>query len=222
MAYTGNDPYEEAKLRARQQQEFYYSDDFYDEIDDYPEDFDDFDDLGDDEPEEDADTLPAEITDIPTSTTNVSKPRTLAAGYDESRQTMTVVFRDGTVYNYYDVSAGEWQNFQASISKGNPWLNKANRNQGADGLFVGKPRGLADLTYLDPALKAAIVAEAREAQVKFQTKRMYRQPNQKRGTPAATRKLGKTGTLKAQRSLRARTPKKGGANPSNGGKNPNK
>jgi hypothetical protein len=222
MAYTGNDPYEEAKLRSRQQQEFYYSDDFYDDIDDYPKDFDDFDDLGNDEPEEVEGAPPAEITDIPTSTTNVSKPRTLAAGYDESRQTMTVVFRDGTVYNYYDVSAGEWQNFQASISKGNPWLNKANRNQGADGLFIGKPQGLADLTYLDPALKAAIVAEAREAQVKFQTKRMYRQPNQKRGTPAATKKLGKTGTLKAQRSLRARTPKRGGANPSNGGKNPSK
>ena len=222
MAYTGNDPYEEAKLRAKQQQEFYYSDDFYDEIDDYPEDFDYFDDLDDDEPEEVDDAPPAELTDIPTSTTNVSKPRTLAAGYDESRNTMTVVFRDGTVYNYYDVSVGEWQNFQASISKGNPWLNKANRNQGADGLFIGKPQGPANLTSLDPRLQAAIVKEARDAQVRFQTKRMYREPNQKRGTPAATRRLGKTGVLKAQRTLRARTPKRGGANPYNGGKNPNK
>jgi hypothetical protein len=30
---------------------------------------------------------------------------------------MTVVFRDGTFYNYYQVTPGEWEAFHASYSK---------------------------------------------------------------------------------------------------------
>ena len=39
---------------------------------------------------------PAALTDIPTSSTNVRRPRTVAAGYDEEREVLTVMFRDGT------------------------------------------------------------------------------------------------------------------------------
>lgn len=103
--------------------------------------------------------------DIPTSSTNYSRPRTVAAGYDAERQTMTVVFRDGTFYNYYEVTQSEWDAFRASYSKGNPWLNKANSNQASDGLFIHKPRGNAgDMGKIDPAIREALYRVARTFQ----------------------------------------------------------
>lgn len=103
--------------------------------------------------------------DVPTSSTNYARPRTVAAGYDASRQTMTVVFRDGTFYNYYEVTQSEWDAFRASYSKGNPWLNKRNSNQASDGLFVGKPRGDAgDMSQIDPEIRAALYRVARTYQ----------------------------------------------------------
>ena len=61
---------------------------------------------------------PAPITLIPTSTTNPERPRTVAAGYSNERAVLTVVFRDGTFYNYYDVEEGVWQEFKSAYSKG--------------------------------------------------------------------------------------------------------
>jgi hypothetical protein len=227
MATRGNDPYEQARVRAlieetdakkkidlsvgpvynfvnnpviQDPNKFYapknltyYGDEFED--DEFPF-------------EGESPNAPADLTDIPTSTTNVSRPRTVAAGYDSTRRVLTVVFRDGTIWNYDNVTEGEWQNFHASISKGRPWIN--------DKLFgVGYP---ADMTNLDPRIQADLYKAARTAQLQFQSKRSYRAPQQKKGQPATTKRLGKTATLKAQRSLRARTPKRGGANPSTGGK----
>ena len=231
MAYTGNDPYEEAKLKAKLNQAGVKNTSTsvgpvvaygkYD-VEQEPTKFyapkniiDMGDDLVDDEFQFDIEfpNAPAELTDIPTSTTNVSRPRTVAAGYDASRKVLTVVFRDGTLWNYDNVTEGEWLNFQASISKGRPWINEK--------VFgVGYP---ADLSAIDARVTAAIYTAAREAQLRFQSKRAYRAPNQQRNEPSQNvKRLGKTATLKAQRALRARTPKRGGANPSNGGKNPNK
>lgn len=61
---------------------------------------------------------PAPISLVPTSTINPDRPRTVAAGYDEKRQVLTVVFRDGTFYNYYEVDRNTWQEFKAVQSKG--------------------------------------------------------------------------------------------------------
>lgn len=61
---------------------------------------------------------PAPISLVPTSTINPDRPRTVAAGYDESRQVLTVVFRDGTFYNYYEVDRAMWDQFKAVQSKG--------------------------------------------------------------------------------------------------------
>jgi len=110
---------------------------------------------------------PARLTDIPTSTTDVGRPRTVAAGYDEARQVMTVMFRDGTLYNYYQVDKGEWSNFSNSISKGRPWLNTANSKQGADGLFIGKPRGPANLQGAPEDVVNDIYRIARTSQVRY-------------------------------------------------------
>jgi hypothetical protein len=77
---------------------------------------------------------------------------------------MTVVFRDGTFYNYYEVSPSEWGAFKASISKGSPWLNKANRNQGSDGLFIAKPRGVADVSNIKPEVRELLYRISRVQQ----------------------------------------------------------
>lgn len=61
---------------------------------------------------------PAPISLVPTSTINPERPRTVAAGYDERRQVITVVFRDGTFYNYYECDRGMWEAFKANQSKG--------------------------------------------------------------------------------------------------------
>jgi hypothetical protein len=129
------------------------------------------------------DDSPVKLTDIPTSSLDASRPRTVAAGYQEyagSRKggqaglgKMTVMFRDGTLYNYYDVTPGEWSNFKESISKGSPWLNRGfpNGKQQVDGLFISKPRGLASLANVAPDVLENIYQVARVAQVRFATKR---------------------------------------------------
>ncbi len=53
-----------------------------------------------------------------TTSSNPKRPRTIKAGYDFKSQTMTVVFRDGTWWNYYEVPAYMWQGFILSESKG--------------------------------------------------------------------------------------------------------
>ena len=129
---------------------------------------------------------PAELTDVPTSSLNASRPRTVAAGYDASRRILTVVFRDGTVWNYSNVTEGEWQNFHASVSKGRPWIN--------DQLFgVGEP---ADLTTLDAAVQANIYNAARRAQIQFKSVRKYKSSTGK----ADTYRVGKTAQGKVSKA----------------------
>jgi hypothetical protein len=156
---------------------------------------------------------PARLTDIPTSSTDVSRPRTVAAGYDKSRQTMTVVFRDGTIYNYYDVSPDEWLGFHNAISKGKAGLNRANSKQAQDGIFIGKNRGLADVSNVDPEVMAQIYRVARTSQVKFAYSGNV---GKYKGT------VPKAARAKAQLSPRSATSKSLGKNTSKGGKNPHK
>jgi hypothetical protein len=61
---------------------------------------------------------PADLTYDPTKTTNEQRPRTLRAGYDRRRQTLTVEFRDGTLWNYYGVTYQMYTAFKASPSPG--------------------------------------------------------------------------------------------------------
>jgi hypothetical protein len=48
----------------------------------------------------------------------MQRPRTIAAGYDPDWQKLTIVFRDGTVWNYYDVPKEVWNYFHSLHSKG--------------------------------------------------------------------------------------------------------
>lgn len=54
----------------------------------------------------------------PTPSINPPRPRTRAAGYDPDTQTLSVRFRDGAVYSYYDVTPREWRNFTRVKSPG--------------------------------------------------------------------------------------------------------
>jgi KTSC domain len=54
----------------------------------------------------------------PTPSTNPKRPRTTSAGYDYSTETMTVVFRDGTWWEYRGISKDMWEEFKMSPSPG--------------------------------------------------------------------------------------------------------
>jgi hypothetical protein len=71
---------------------------------------------------------------------------------------MTVVFRDGTFYNYYDVEPGEWLIFHSSFSKG-PLLDSESN------LVVNHRHGPADVSSLTPQIKELIVRVQRATQV---------------------------------------------------------
>jgi hypothetical protein len=188
---------------------------------------------------------PAMLTDIPTSSTNAARPRTVAAGYQPYFQArssgapkseygqplgkMTVMFRDGTLYNYYDVTPGEWQTFSASVSKGAPWLNKGfpNGKQQVDGYFIGKPQGPADLSQAPASVLKNIYKIARTAQVRFASPR---RTSVRMSTPegATYRKtfnnvVTRAGAKRAQLSPRSKTSRGLGTNPAkNAGSNPYK
>lgn len=112
---------------------------------------------------------PARLTDIPTSSTDASRPRTVAAGYDPQRKVLTVMFRDGTLINYYEVESGTWENFHNSISKGRPWLNF--HGAGTPGELVANHRyAPANLDNVDPSVLTDIYRVARSAQVRYATR----------------------------------------------------
>ncbi len=54
----------------------------------------------------------------PTPSINPPRPRTQAAGYTPETQTLYVKFRDGALYEYYDVPPNVWRNFQRVKSPG--------------------------------------------------------------------------------------------------------
>jgi len=97
---------------------------------------------------------PAPMSIVPTSTTNPKRPRTVAAGYDDHREVLTVVFRDGTFYNYYQVSPEEWDAFKAQYSKG---ANIAS-------VLDGKPRGTARMANTAMAAREGLYRIARTGQ----------------------------------------------------------
>jgi len=54
----------------------------------------------------------------PTPSINPPRPRTTAAGYDSKSKILTVEYRDGGTYEYYDVPANVWRNFKRVKSPG--------------------------------------------------------------------------------------------------------
>jgi hypothetical protein len=125
-------------------------------------------------PQNEEDTSPAPLTLVPTSTTNPQRPRTVAAGYDEDEEKLTVMFRDGTLYNYYEVDANEWAAFKANRSKGAIIYR----------MLDFKPRGYADESSMSKGAREAFYRYSRGVQVvkegkgKGQTKATYKTVSQ--------------------------------------------
>jgi hypothetical protein len=125
-------------------------------------------------PQNEEDTSPAPLTLVPTSTTNPQRPRTVAAGYDEEEEKLTVMFRDGTLYNYYEVDANEWAAFKANRSKGAIIYR----------MLDFKPRGYADESSMSKGAREAFYRYSRGVQVvkegkgKGQTKATYKTVSQ--------------------------------------------
>lgn len=86
----------------------------------------------------------APISVYPTNTINPDRPRTVAAGYrantsqDRRKGTLTVIFRDGSYYNYYEVDPTTWHYFKMAPSKGR-FIRK---------YLDSHPRGYADVPYI--------------------------------------------------------------------------
>lgn len=119
-----------------------------------------------------SDHAPAPITLNPTSSIYPPRPRTVAAGYDLDREVLTVVFRDGTLYNYYGVDQFTWMNFKRAHSKGR-FIR----------LYLdGKSRGAA---FVDPSSMPreyveALYRTARTAQVAQQGAQIGQDPKSRR------------------------------------------
>jgi hypothetical protein len=98
----------------------------------------------------------APLSVVPTSSTNPARPRTVAAGYDRSREVLTVVFRDGTFYNYYEVNPTEWLDFKRRVSKGKYIYQNLDY----------KPRGPANVRSIPAAARKTLYGLARLNQLK--------------------------------------------------------
>ena len=61
---------------------------------------------------------PVRISVAPTKSSNPGRPRTRAMGYDYGTDTLRVVFREGAVYDYFDVTTAQWWRMRRSASPG--------------------------------------------------------------------------------------------------------
>lgn len=94
--------------------------------------------------------------EIPTSTENPERPRTVAAAFDNQRSIITLVFRDGTVYNYYNCTRKMWDDFKAETSKWEYIRDKLDK----------LPRGIADMSQVPEEIRMIAYGRARGAQIK--------------------------------------------------------
>lgn len=162
---------------------------------------------------------PAPLTDKPTSSSNADRPRTLAAGYQpDPGQTnvpyenrvgkLTVMFRDGTLYNFYEVTPEEWQKFRGQVSKG-PMLNRVP----VPGFLLSKPHGPADLTNVSASTQEMIRQLARQAQINY---RYSGNKSKYKGsiTPTAAKRASRaTGLAPRSRGKGTNPSKNAGRNP---------
>ena len=134
---------------------------------------------------------PVGLTEIPTSTTDPNRPRTVAAGYDSRRRCITVVFRDGTYYSYYEVLPLMWANFKRARSKGRFIYTYLDSH----------PRGPADVSALPEEAREALYRVVRTGQVLRQGITGKQSLSSKRGGRGTYRSgnLGGTGRSRNKR-----------------------
>lgn len=101
------------------------------------------------------------LTEAPTATSKPERPRTVAAAYDPKRSTLTIIFRDSTVYNYYDVDIDEWREFNSLPSK---W-------EFIRDVLDYKPRGPADISSVPVNIRMFAYRATRAAQLAVAAKK---------------------------------------------------
>ena len=94
------------------------------------------------------------------------------------------MFRDGTLWNYYDVPYSEWLTFSSALSKG-PMLNR--KKDGPDGILLNHPHGPADISDIPEEIQQQLWRVSREAQLRYKTKNRarggYLKPDMRMKTP---------------------------------------
>ena len=117
---------------------------------------------------------PVPLTVRPTTSSDYKRPYTVAAGWerypgqpfsDSEKGTLSVMFRDGTLFNYYDVEKSFWIKFQGQISKGQ-FLNRNAPNPELNRY----PHGPADISGVDQATQQYYRQTARRAQVQYRAR----------------------------------------------------
>lgn len=137
---------------------------------------------------------PAPITEVPTSSKFPERPRTVAAGYDGKRKCLTVVFRDGTYYNYYDVTALQWRNFKSARSKGQYIYTHLDSH----------PRGVADVSALNTEAREALYRVSRTGQKQRKGLTAGHKADSPRGNKANTYRKGNLGGTGRKRINKAK------------------
>jgi hypothetical protein len=145
---------------------------------------------------------PAPLTIRPTSTSDINRPRTVAAGWEAYPDNprlgkLTVVFRDGTYYNYYDVTDSEWSTFSLSSTKG-PLLNQ-HQTPGYVNYLYNKPRGEAALGFLSESAMETRYRTLRASQL------VYQEDSANRKTFPASRQNIKSGRAGRPRKANSST-----------------
>ena len=101
----------------------------------------------------DVENVGTELTTAPT--TNPSRPRALTIGYNSTTNTLIVVFRDNTWWQYNNVPVDTWLSLRSSASTG-----KFLREEGLDNW---PDMGPADMGDLSEGVKAQIGMSAQTA-----------------------------------------------------------
>lgn len=120
---------------------------------------------------------PAPLTVKPTTSSNFERPYTVAAGWQKypfqgritSKQelgTLSVMFRDGTLWNYYSVPRSTWETFRGLFSKGQ-YINRNSQNP----VLNTFAHGPAELSGASDASRRYIQRTAREAQVRYRARK---------------------------------------------------
>lgn len=169
------------------------------------------------------------LSDIPTSSTNSARPRTVAAGYDPEEKTITVVFRDGTFWNYYNVPESVWIKFHQAYSKG-PLLNNPSSKQASKGDLLNYENGPADPSSLSPTAQEFLYRAVRTAQIYYADRPTKERTRIKKGKGASGNAYGTSQNPRSKQSRNlqaaynavstAKAKARASRNPSNGGKNP--
>lgn len=114
----------------------------------------------------------SEYTEVPTATSNPAHPRTVAAAYNREETKLTIMFFDGTLYNYYSVSPEEWDNFKTAQND----RGELSKGQYIKDTLDQKARGFANIEELPEDVRMLARTLARGVQVAAARKRGWTPP----------------------------------------------